>query len=296
MHNIARSGLDEGLRRHMHVNGANFPFTYQTHDFEVNVSFYSAAEDTTLKNSQARIVSVASGWDREVHVHAITENPSVFPEIKGTLGFYSPESELSITGNTKVYGQDTNPDGTPGVLPTVPAISSIISEDELMAQQGNAQFSGDPDFVKQDMDHDELMRYTNLYMQNGTVFTGSNYGTPESPSIMIINGEQKITDNTNMAGILIVPAGAMLELRGNFNFQGLIVVLGELDIRGNVSIYGSMKFGSQAKIEIDETDSSEGTFSGNTHIYYSSAALDHINNNLGWWPDDRPPRVIALHE
>ncbi len=284
--NAVGTGLELGLNRVLHVENweSTYPlpwvFTVDEMDIEVQVDTHGDYPGEVPQNF-LRVRSEYRIAGRDLESFAFIEDGVIIPPIDGALGFYGEGSEVYLDGNAEIIGHDTNPDGTAGPSPSVPGIASIDEESNLINHKGNATYEGEPDFLQKDMDSQELSEHLEMYKQQGTLFESqTDLGTVEEPAITIFEGYNKLSDDVNAAGIMIISKDAQVDLRGNFGFQGLVIVEGELDIRGNVSIHGALMFSDNALLEIDDPDSGDGTFTGNASIRYSSQALQNINSHL----------------
>jgi hypothetical protein len=120
-------------------------------------------------------------------------------------------------------------------------------------------------------------------LTTGTYSQGSQFGTPTKPIITYCNGNVDFTDATGY-GVMIVNGN--LNLSGNFNFYGIVLVYGTSKIRtqtiGNNAIYGATILVGQT-VEIESQ--------GNAKFYYSYQALQLAALNLkssrfeviSWW-------------
>ncbi len=287
--NATNSGLELGLQRIFHDdNWEDYgnPWVFPIDDMDVQVWVDSNSDyPEVVPPNYYRIRSEYQVGSRTLLSFAYLKDDVITPPVHGAVGYYGDDEEARIymTGNADIYGHDTNPSSHPvagdGPGPHLPAITSEIEEDILIEQKGNSSYQGEPDYVQQELDGHELNERVAMYeQQKDPYYNPADLGTPENPKITVLEENEKLTENTNAAGILIVKEGATLELRGTFSFEGLVIVQGTLDIKGNVKIFGAMMFTDNALLEIE--DEQEGDFSGNTEIYYSSEALRNINNFL----------------
>ncbi|MEX0681376.1 MAG: hypothetical protein WD097_08345 [Balneolales bacterium] len=283
--NAVNSGLELGLNRVFH--DSNWEDVTQPWEFPVDtlsVQVWVDTHDDYPNEVPPMFIRVRSEYEienRPLQAHAFLEFDVITPPVKGAVGFYGADAQANLSGNANIYGYDTNPDQSEGSEDALPAITAETEEDSLVNQSGNATYEGEPDFEQQELDGQELNDLVAMYESQADVYESpADLGTPENPKITVLNEYEKLESNINAAGILIVKEGVTLDLRGDFSFEGLVIVEGELDIRGNVSIYGALMFTDNALLEIDDPDGTEGTFTGNTDIYYSSSGLQNINNKL----------------
>ena len=80
-------------------------------------------------------------------------------------------------------------------------------------------------------------------------------------------GDVKFTGNSRGAGLLVVTGN--LEMVGTFRFDGIVVVLGDIDnSSGTAEIYGGLVQGPAA---------TQLKFTGTSDVYFSTQALDIAN-------------------
>lgn len=300
--NMASSGLEMGIREVVE-NYSWRPTSQPEIKSFVGNNIKVFVDDISthpgeLEAHQVRIRAISEMGGETADAFAILERESIYPPIPGAMGFYGEDSNLNIGGNAKVYGHDEDPPGgVPGDGIDKTGISAVISEDELINSTGNAnEIDGEPPFCvangnesegeeacEGELDAEELQSFIDEYTLKSENFSEiSNIpplGTSENPKIVKLDQNEKFNDEGG-AGILIIPSNVSLELRGDFNFEGLVIVQGTLDIRGNVTIYGSMLFSDNSLLEIEEADPDEPELSGNTTIQYSSSALANINDKF----------------
>ncbi|MEX0929332.1 MAG: hypothetical protein WD266_07935 [Balneolales bacterium] len=299
--NMAMSGMEFGIREIMHEEGFEWrpdpqpmKVTFNGTGIDVYIDDHST-HPAELETDQIRVRAESEMFERTSRAEAILVRESIFPPIPGAMGFYGEDSQLNIGGNAKVYGEDVDPPGgAPGDGENKPGIASVIGEDELINSTGNAnEIDGEPPFKEEDLDAEELQENIDNYLAEAESYTGE-LGTAENPKIIKLDETVKLNDEGG-AGILIIPPGVTLELRGSFTFEGLVIVQGALDIRGNVTIYGSMLFGDNSLLEIEDADPSQPELSGNTTIQYSSSALANVNQKFAH-KFDKQPEIVSIRD
>lgn len=293
--NATNSGLEMGINRVLHNDNWDDiarPWLFPIDDMDIRV-FIDRNEDypNEVPLTYLRVRSEYEIANRSLQSFAFLHRETITPPVDGAVGFYGQDSQLNLSGNAKIYGYDTKPSSQPdmgdGSEADLPGIVSEIDEDSLIVQKGDAAtYDGDPPFEKKVLNAVGLNEFTTMYKEQAEVYTGTNMGTTENPNVTLINENYKVKDNINAGGILIVENGATLELRGDFMFEGLVIVEGKLDIRGNVHIFGAMMFSDNALLEIDDPEVDDSTFTGDTSIYYSSQALLEVNDKLSWMFDE----------
>lgn len=284
---IAGSSMEIGLNRFnkdpgWRTNGTPWIYTIAGESTEIHVDD-SNSHPAELQNNQIRIRALSEIDGQNARSETILEFESIFPPIPGAMGFYGQDSELDIRGNVNVNGHDMNPDGTEGDEASVPGIAAAVEQDSLLDTSGQAyELDGDPPYSQQAMDGAGLQSWIDLYLSVADEYVAPNIGSVEFPEIVKMPaGTTKISDQLGGAGIIIIPPGATLELRGDFVYQGLIIVQGALDIAGNVEVYGSALFGDNSLLEIDEVDPNDATLKGNAMMQFSGSALENVDQALG---------------
>ncbi len=291
----ARSGLDEGIRRISHESSAEFPFELITDGVTTSVSL-SEGSGNELEPHQTRINAVSNGYgDKVYEAHAIVQRPEPVPQSRGAIGMYSENNHMNIRGNVKISGNDKSGSGS-----NLPGITGASDKDDALSMSGQSYtIEGEPEnYMKDDdINPDELNEFYERYMETGQRYTdeSSSFGTPDDPSVMIMEGENKFSGGTGtMGGVMVVPPGSKLELGGSFEFEGLIVNLGELQIRGNVEIRGGVMFGEDSEGDFDDAESDEMT--GTSRIYYDSDVIGNLKKRVDVSRPNEPKQVVALYE
>jgi len=97
-------------------------------------------------------------------------------------------------------------------------------------------------------------------------------GTRANPAITVIPNGATLNGTGNGAGIIIVDDGGSLQISGNFEYEGLVILRGSGKVfgAGTGNIFGSLiTIGHTAKL-IDLT--------GGVNLFYSSTALGNLSN------------------
>jgi hypothetical protein len=140
-----------------------------------------------------------------------------------------------------------------------------------VAATSSLAFNGVEDFADQML----LNADTVLSSYNAS---GASWGTTATPQITYVQGNCSIGGSSSGAGVLIVDG--TLTVRGNFTFDGVIVMTGntgspfDFSSRGDTNIHGAMIILNPAgALDAVETFT---TFDlrGNINVYYSSQGLD----------------------
>ncbi len=291
----ARSGLDEGIRKISHEENPAFPFELMVDGISIEVDVYDGT-GMDLQPHQTRLDVRARGYGGKTYeMHAIVQRPQPIPETKGAVGLYGENNHLNIRGDVEISGYDQSGSGH-----DLPGIVGVSDEEDALSMSGNAYtIEGEPDEYVQDeeMNTSELDEYYERYMEMGQRFTdeSTSFGTPDNPEIMIMEGENSFSGGTDtMGGVIVVPPGSKLELGGNFEFEGLILNLGQLEVRGNVDISGGIMFGDNSEADFEDADEHEMT--GTSRISFDSSVINNLKEKIDISHPNEPKQMVALYE
>lgn len=223
----------------------------------------------------------------------------------------SADGPVSVAGSSRVDGRDTDPTNWPACT-TKDDVAGARTSSTLVFIGKNADVIGDPDYVTSDptitpsMFSDPYTQFSALAnitaaswpvnqrpgpTSSGGVCTTSsqlNWGEPwrtpqsgtvtdctsYSPIVHITGDAQLAGSGGNVGrgqGILLV--GGDLDLSGNFEFVGIVIVMGEVRTTGTGNkIMGALL---AANAEIGE----DTYLGGNPEVIYSSCAISTVLNN-----------------
>lgn len=102
------------------------------------------------------------------------------------------------------------------------------------------------------------------------ISTNAVWGTPGDPEIVVVENSTRIQATLSGTGVLVVKGD--LELRGNFTWQGLVLVLGSFTVgSGSAEVWGAMLLNKEdASININ--------IGGSFDMRYSTEALGFLGN------------------
>ena len=246
--------------------------------------------DATIGLRQARVLSEATIGGRTARLNALLQERSRVPKSEGAMAIYSPDVTFRANGTAfLVSGSDGKIDDADQKYGIAAGNTTVYNKvmDELKTNQDVKVEGkgGTPSVAEVENRNEELLELVNWYYNianttdYGTVYNnlhltgGEQLGTIEEPKITYVTNNMTVNGNSSGAGILIVGPEGSLDMTGggnrNFNFHGLIIVMGEAKVQGNMNIEGTMLFGgTNPLIEI--------TIGGNIEIRYSSEALAGI--------------------
>jgi hypothetical protein len=218
----------------------------------------------------------------------------------------------SLSGTAEVHGEDEIPGGWGGFCPDPledkPGI--LTDNSSQVSTIGAAEITGDPDVVEDtsiddetftdfgELDWDDLTEWANIRLSGGTLttlepdstFAGDcrtgqafplNWGNPENPGaacfdwfpIVHITGSANIQSGGVGQGLLLVDGD--LELRGDFVFYGIIIVQGSIATQGQ----GNRVLGG---VMASNADFESQAFTGGSVVTNSTCAVTRaIRNNSG---------------
>ena len=194
--------------------------------------------------------------------------------------------EVTVKGTAEVHGEDEVPGGWGGVCTgTLEDKPGILTDDyNDVSSQGAAEITGNPAVEEDpyiadstftefgDLEWDDLTAMANITLSGGSINnTGpdstaagdcvagpafpSNWGNPENPGaacfdwfpVIHITGNANIQSGGVGQGVLLVDGD--LDLRGNFAFYGVIIVQGSMGTQGSGNrVYGGV-MASNADLE-----------------------------------------------
>jgi hypothetical protein len=135
---------------------------------------------------------------------------------------------------------------------------------------------------------DDLISRADIIYHGSTNLNGGTLGTREEPKITYVDDTLVLEGNVTGAGFLIVDKD--FEIKGNFTFEGIILVgicptcPGRMKGTGNGKVYGAMVLANPTSSHDEEARLEDMT--GNSSIYYSTygigLALNRSFKTIGW--------------
>ncbi len=212
---------------------------------------------------------------------------------------------INFQGAAAVSGLDDAPSGWAGCSVGTDGPGVLAKDSTTIDTQPNTDIEGDPavdqdasmssdeftDFGGLDYDRLAALADDNYQIPGGTVlnntapsylsggacntFDGRNWGAPANQAdacashfpLIHANGSLTVNSNARGQGILLVDGD--LKLSGGYEFYGIVIVKGKLDVgSGGAEIHGSALVLSNADVGV-----SSG-FAGNPEIQFSSCAVE----------------------
>jgi len=201
----------------------------------------------------------------------------------GGMCLYGTNTELIVKGSGRIDGNDWHLPSTLGgndeVVSTNTAMPGVFytQPETSITQQNTNSIAGNPPITNGvGMDNEaDLLQFladiapTNLYVD------GDSLGTREAPRITMLSGDVTFNGSRSGAGILIVPGDATLKINGTFDYEGLIIIMGngivdmgnELEALGTGKVLGAIIcVGGELGVKV------QGTFD----LKYSTEALENL--------------------
>ncbi len=215
----------------------------------------------------------------------LRQSAGAVPTFTTAIGIATDNFTITLGGSSVVSGNDAS-----GTCADQPAIT-VASQDgaDKVYKTDTSHLESNDAIVKIDPDVDfepveELI--DNLANDPSTVRISGSYkggmGTAANPQITFVEGSVKLTGGiTEGYGILVIRSGGdlalsgVLELAGNFKFNGLVIFENAFDLkgRGTPDIDGSLMIGntdgSTNEIDID--------LSGSINVQYDCSAQQYAD-------------------
>ncbi len=271
---ISNSGIEvylEKMRRDKDLTGT---FT----DNELlggSYDLYISGPDSNLT-----IRSVAYYGDK-VHTSIVNakREPVQMPGVSSALYISSNTVSLNLNGNVDIDGNDHYMNGNPGPKSPLPGVGVDDATDSayvidnvkskitktIKGEGGAPSVHTVPDTTDWLGLTEDFIFSADTILTTGTYSSGSEFGTADHPIITYCNGDVDFTDASGY-GIMVINGN--INLSGNFNYYGVLIVYGQSSIRcqaiGNNSIYGgTILVGDEVSVESQ----------GNAQFYYSWEAI-----------------------
>ena len=204
---------------------------------------------------------------------------------------------LDLKGNSFfIDGRDHKLDGTLSGAASLPGISTAVgspvgsNKTDLLAQIPSGNYTqikgigGPPSLAEQSLDLKALIAQMKELTTNELVpgtYTNLVVGNPAKNELPVtyVDGDLHLSGNSSGGGVLIVDGS--VTMTGKFNFQGLILVTGDVKLSGGgsgIHILGSLMV--EDTLTAVDLDSSETKISGNSEVYFSSAAIERAQAAL----------------
>jgi hypothetical protein len=277
---ISNSGVEvylEKMRRDKNLHG-----TFQDNSLlEGKYDIVIAGPDTNLT-----ITSDAIYMEKQ-HTSIVNakREPVKMPGVNSALYISANNISLNLNGNVDINGNDHPLFGgivntpLPGIGVDEVADSAFIINNVKSKISSDIKGYGGAPSVRTVIDStdwlalsEEFIFSADTVLTTGTYSSGSVFGTSANPIITYCSGDVDFTDATGY-GIMIINGN--VNMSGNFNYYGIVIVYGQSSIQcqtiGNNGIYGGT-------ILVGESVSIQSQ--GNAKFYYSWDAINLCKVNL----------------
>jgi len=213
--------------------------------------------------------SVPQGADGAVAMYG--GGPAVAFKVGGGGGYAVDGHDYPVPADPNCNGGACETTAT--ALPAVPGLFTVMTP--TLTGDVSAHMGGVP---VQQLGASRETEYNNFVQMivdsgsTGSPLYQSTLGTRANPAVTVIPNGTTLSGTGNGAGIIIIDDGGSLNIVGNFEYEGLIILRGSGRVfgAGTANIFGTLlTIGHTAKL-IDLT--------GGVNLFYSSAALANLSN------------------
>ena len=228
---------------------------------------------TGIVETAARVIEVV-----------VSNTPFVPGSSDGAFCIYGTNTDLKVKGSGAIDGNDWNlpttlggDDETVNTNNAMPGVFTASVTNTINPQKSDS-IIGNPAITNGIGQYDEAywLELANGIMPSHVYVDGDSLGTRASPVVTLLPSNATTFNGTRAgAGILIVPGDATLKINGTFDFEGLIIMLGDgqIDVGEELSATGTAKiFGAIVCVGGELDINIQGTFDLN----YSSQALANL--------------------
>ncbi len=278
---ISNSGVEiylEKMRRYKTLTGTFRDNTLLNGNYDIFIT--GLDPDLTIK-------SVAE-YESHTHTSIVSakREPVTMPGVNSALYISSNNVSLNLNGNVDINGNDHDLYGNPGTNPSLPGIGVDDPSDSayiinnvkskitktIEGSGGAPSVSTVPDTTDWLGLSEDFIFSADTVLTSGNYSSGSTFGTASKPIITYCNGDVGFTSATGY-GIMVINGN--INLSGNFNYYGIIIVYGQSSIHcqtiGNNGVYGGVILVGD-DVSIDSQ--------GNAKFYYSKEAINLCKLNL----------------
>jgi hypothetical protein len=290
---IANSGVEiylEKLRRNKSLKGNFLNNSINGGKFDM----YIYGPDTLMK------IKAVSHYGGKTHTSLVTAKRSKvgIPDVNSALYVSSDNLSLNLNGNIDIIGHDTNINGSPGPMPSLPSVTLDTPEDsadfrnKIKPKVAGALtgLGGAPSIrtVNETRDWVQIAQDfifgADINLNAGNYASGTVLGTWDEPKITVATGDVHFSGTAEGYGILVVNGN--ITMSGQFTFRGIIIAYGESTLVtktvGNAGVYGGTVFVGES-VDLQAT--------GNANFFYSSQAIKNAQDKLkssrfdivSWW-------------
>ncbi len=258
-------------------SGYSFSSTVNLYGYDVANRRYVFRMTGTGSNNATRTIetyirkntSVPENADGAVAMYG--GGPQVAFKVGGGGGYAIDGHDYPVPASPTCNGSAC--DTTATALPAVPGLFSVM----VPTTSGNvsAHLGGVPTQTLGTSRETEYNNFAQMIIDSGSTANPlyqSTLGTRANPAVTVIPNGSTLNGSGNGAGIIIVEDGGSLQINGNFEYEGLVILRGSGRVfgSGTGNIYGCLVTVSHLSKLIDLT--------GSINLFYSSAALANLAN------------------
>ena len=252
--------------------GFTFSSTVNLYGYDMTKRLYLFRMTGTGANNATRTIEVVIkkftdlplGADGAVAMYG--GGPAVQFKTGGGGGYAVDGHVYPVPPSATCNGSDCETTAT--ALPAVPGLFTVMSP--TITGDEAAHLGGVPTKTLGPSRETEYNNFVNYVLANNLFQT--TLGTRTNPAITVIPNGTTLNGTGNGAGIIIVDNGGSLQVIGNFEYEGLVILRGSGRVfgAGTGNIYGSLITIDHLAKLIDLT--------GGINLFYSSVALSNLSN------------------
>jgi len=223
----------------------------------------------TIETYIRKNTSVPEGADGAVAMYG--GGPQVAFKTGGGGGYAIDGHDYPVPASPTCNGSAC--ETTASALPPVPGLFTVMAP----TTTGNvtAHLGGVPTQTLGTSRETEYNNFAQMIIDSGSTANPlyqSTLGTRANPAVTVIPNGSTLNGSGNGAGIIIVEDGGSLQINGNFEYEGLVILRGSGRVfgSGTGNIFGTLVTVSHLTKLIDLT--------GGINLFYSSAALANLAN------------------
>jgi hypothetical protein len=288
--NVAHSAMNDYLRKLYQNKNLRGTFTESNKYLEGSVDTVSiSSSSATTTNGDSISVSVVAhygGHSSRIEVTVLGSSFTI-PPITSALAYTGDNSEIDVNGAFIIDGRNHDIDGNlsnscvnlPGVAVKT-GTDSVDIEDNQLKKKDKKRIKGigpDPSIhVRETVDPSTYSSFiesvADCTLQTGTYAGKITFGNEGSP--VIVYGSGDIHFSGRVAGYGIILVDGTIRLTGNFDWYGLMAIIGSDEVLFNSTgvsrVVGGVVLGGTNK---------SSRIRGNADLLYSCEAISNMQMN-----------------
>jgi hypothetical protein len=287
MTNLAHSGVEmtlNKLREDISWRNDGKPYEVALDYGTAMVTVYDSTTDGSLAPNHLRLVSevIMEGESRSVDYTVEVISPKL-PEIPAAIAITTGDFTIDLSGSFEIDGNDEEKI-VKSPLAGVTVLDKESAEkvsDAAGTKSKNIKGKGGSPSIEVDNAHDfEAASYliemlaTNAKRLNSNIdgnYNSGDLGSADAPGVFFVDDYARINGNTQGYGIMVVKKGGTLNLRGTFDFYGLVLFEDKwgFDSAGTPVVHGSIMLGTNTN-----SGGASIVIKGNASIRYNSYGVE----------------------